>query len=191
MKLLFLDCDGVINNHLQHSNHYCRTHPFCVFRLNEILDTVPELQIVLSSAWRYYVINGLMTLKGLEELLLTHGLNCRDRLLDITESDEGFIPQGTVDKFAYLEEHGAVIRAQQIEAAVRRWTPAPTYWVALDDLELPLSPQHFVRTRRDRGMQFDDMEQVLALLQPVTLHEFLQQAAETVASWPEDRRSNY
>jgi hypothetical protein len=36
-KLIFLDCDGVLNDHKQHANGYCGTTRRCVQNLNRIL----------------------------------------------------------------------------------------------------------------------------------------------------------
>ena len=85
-KFLFLDVDGVLNLHEQYTNGYCGISPLFVNRLNIVLEETNAM-IVVSSAWRYLVHKGSMTLDGLENLLLTHGLNVAGKLAGITEKD--------------------------------------------------------------------------------------------------------
>lgn len=84
MKVIFLDIDGVLNDHTQMENHYCGTKYECVQQFNRILDAVPEAKIVISSAWRYMILRGDVTLKGFEMLLLTHGVKCHERVIGHT-----------------------------------------------------------------------------------------------------------
>jgi hypothetical protein len=72
MKLLFLDIDGVLNSHDQHPNGYCGIHPEKVMLLNGIVEKT-NCKIVISSAWRYMILRGDMTLKGFGNLLGTYG----------------------------------------------------------------------------------------------------------------------
>lgn len=43
MKLLFLDIDGVLNDHSKFSNNYCGIKQECVDNLNIILDKYKDL----------------------------------------------------------------------------------------------------------------------------------------------------
>jgi hypothetical protein len=63
-KILFLDMDGVLNAHewLGEAGS-CDVRHDCVLRLNRILHETGAA-IVLSSAWRYMVHGGDMTLPG-------------------------------------------------------------------------------------------------------------------------------
>jgi len=85
--VVYLDIDGVLNWHrfscLAQSNII---HPYNVKNLNFIL-LQTEARIVLSSAWRYMIHGGAMTLGGFEYLLRTHGV-VAGRLIGATCSDE-------------------------------------------------------------------------------------------------------
>lgn len=69
MKILFLDIDGVLNNHEKLESGYCGISQPQAHHLNLILDTFPDLKLVISSAWRYMTFRGDMTLRGFEMLL--------------------------------------------------------------------------------------------------------------------------
>lgn len=74
MKVLFLDIDGVLNGHEKlPGSQYCGIRPDCVARLNHVLKETGA-KIVVSSAWRYLILGGSMTLDGFGYLLTTHGL---------------------------------------------------------------------------------------------------------------------
>ena len=72
MKILFLDCDGVLNSKRKFPTGYFGIDPAGMFFLNHILDET-KAQVVISSAWRYLVLGGSMTLEGMEYLFRTHG----------------------------------------------------------------------------------------------------------------------
>jgi len=86
-KLLFLDIDGVLNRHDRHANGVCGLHPECVRELNRILDAVPDLQLVIISAWRYYIHDGFMNHDGFVMMLQTHGVACYGRIHGYTRRD--------------------------------------------------------------------------------------------------------
>lgn len=50
MRLLFLDVDGVLNNHIPLENGYCTLYYDKVQLMNKVLDYFPGMHIVLSSA---------------------------------------------------------------------------------------------------------------------------------------------
>lgn len=109
--LIFLDMDGVANDHKAHTNGYCGTKPECVAQLNRILRET-DAKVVLSSAWRYLIHSGSMTLRGFVNLLLTHGVEIqtnekrpRSRLIGITCRDEDLSPRGQQIRH-WLNEHG-------------------------------------------------------------------------------------
>lgn len=87
MKILFLDIDGVLNTHepLDPEVMCGRFHPDKVARLNHVL-RMTGAKIVLSSAWRYFVHRGEMTIAGVEWLLRSHGV-MQQRLIGITRPD--------------------------------------------------------------------------------------------------------
>lgn len=115
MKVVFLDIDGVLNNHTSWKNGYNGLHAKNVKAFNIFLKSEPETMVVISSAWRY-MIPKAMTLEGFEYLLLVGGLDCKGRILDITEKDE-IIPTRGAQIVEWLSRH-----------------PEIKHWLVLDDL---------------------------------------------------------
>jgi hypothetical protein len=72
VKVLFLDIDGVLNDHAKHPNGYCGLQSDKLLWLDVIVRET-GCKLVLASAWRYMILGGRMTLTGFEYLLLTHG----------------------------------------------------------------------------------------------------------------------
>lgn len=73
--ILFLDIDGVLNRHqFCPIAQSCDIERVCVEHLNTVLE-MTKCQIVISSAWRYMVSRGGMTLDGFWYMLRTHGLS--------------------------------------------------------------------------------------------------------------------
>lgn len=92
-KLLFLDIDGVLNDHA--FNEVAESSTLlgrCVKNLNLIVKRVPDLEVVLSSAWRYQILMGTTTLRGFGYMLRTHGVSKDMNLIGHTPSDEE-VPQ--------------------------------------------------------------------------------------------------
>jgi hypothetical protein len=87
VTILFLDIDGVLNGHEQDAWGYNRIQPGPVVHLNRILAET-EARLVISSAWRYLVHSGAMTLEGFTYMLITHGIGCHGRLAGVTCRDE-------------------------------------------------------------------------------------------------------
>lgn len=87
MVVLFLEIDGVLNDHTNLESGYCGVNQRCVSKFNAVLDAFPDLKIVISSAWRYMVLSHKMHLSGFEMLLLTHGVKCHDRIIGHTAPD--------------------------------------------------------------------------------------------------------
>ena len=163
MRLLFLDLDGVANDHVPLPSGYCGVLGQGRDALNHILAAVPDAQIVISSAWRYACINRWMTLKGFEFLLMTHGVCCRDRLLDHTAGDPQEFheadhnPPFNVDQW---KEAGLRWRAAQIRESVALHVPLT--WVVLDDL--PLEIETLVQTDPAVGLTMEQAEVAVAIL---------------------------
>ena len=84
MKTIFLDIDGVLNNHTPLNNGYCGIDRERAILFNGLLY---DSELVISSAWRYLVLNKYMTILGFENLLLTHGLKCHNKVKNITRQD--------------------------------------------------------------------------------------------------------
>jgi hypothetical protein len=92
--LIFLDIDGVLNNHsyIGGDVESCVILADNVRVLNKII-LGADAEIVLSSAWRY-MIPKAMTLKGFEYLLRSHGVAAKDRLIGYTRRDEKIATRG-------------------------------------------------------------------------------------------------
>jgi hypothetical protein len=71
---VFLDFDGVLNNEEDRSLQRGAFSPYNTHILSEFLDHIKDYEVVLSTAWRYYINHGHMTLKGMEILLQTHSI---------------------------------------------------------------------------------------------------------------------
>lgn len=68
MNVLFLDVNGVLNNHADQSIHRDKTE-----LLNQII-LKSKAKIVLTSSFRYLVLNREMTIESLDYLFQTHGV---------------------------------------------------------------------------------------------------------------------
>ncbi len=87
-KILFLDIDGVLNNHKWNEEAKSNTIlPRCVGQLNRIVREV-DPYVVLSSAWRYMITEGAMTLSGFHHMLQTHGVTKAMRLKAYLPKDD-------------------------------------------------------------------------------------------------------
>ncbi len=92
MKVLFLDIDGVLNGHeWDDEAKSCNIRRECVKHLNRVVRET-GCRVVLSSAWRYMVHGGAMTLRGFGYMLRTHGLladgGTMNLFVGLTDRDE-------------------------------------------------------------------------------------------------------
>jgi hypothetical protein len=154
-RLIFLDIDGVLNRHdfntEAQSSTFC---PDCVRQLNRVIDHTGA-KIVLSSAWRYMVHGGAITLKGFEYLLRTHGVTAKCEVVSVTEPDETVPGRG---------------------AQIRHWIEAnaagrpPLRFVVVDDEpalcdEIESRGLPLVRTDPRDGLTAKDADAVIAYFQ--------------------------
>lgn len=162
MKLIFLDIDGVLNDHTRFENGYCGIQREPVEQLNRILAAVPDAQIVISSAWRYMIHCRPEEIKWFENLLLTHGINCYGRLISCTISDEEQAGEHDMD---WWRKNGIDVRVDQIDQYLMdHYEYVGVFeWVVLDDMDLPI--QRFVRTSGNVGLTRDNADQAIAILQ--------------------------
>ncbi len=153
-KVIFLDIDGVCNDHTFNSQANSTTiKASCVNNLNKIL-TETDSQIVLSTAWRYMILNGAMTLKGFEYLLRTHGVYAENRLLGLTREDR-LLPNDPNNK----RERGVEIQDWLKEH------PEVEKYVVVDDLDLGISKLHpFVQTNKNTGLTEEETLKAINLL---------------------------
>lgn len=147
MKLLFLDIDGVLNCHKKFENGYCGIEQHCVRNFNFLLQKEPTTKIVISSAWRYMVHCEEMTLKGLEYLLITHGINCYNRLHGVTRKDIEI----SKNKWEDRED-------QILSYIVMHKYP----YVVLDDLKLNM--ERFVQVDGSSGLTLKDVDKAIGIL---------------------------
>lgn len=148
MKLLFLDLDGVANNHAYNETSQSTTFlPRCVDQLNRIIEAT-DCRLVLSSAWRYMLIGRAMTLCGFEYLLRSHGVAAQGRLVGMTPADEEWSQ-----------------RESQIKEFLRGRVDVDG-WCVLDDLPLMLYPEQwrFVRVDGSIGLTEKDADRAIAVL---------------------------
>lgn len=152
LKLLFLDIDGVLNDHTQQSNGYCGVGQKQVDNLNRVLDEVPDLQLVISSSWRYMMSSGQMTLVGFSNLLCTHGVKAHRRIHGKTEPDETVC---TRDRSNFC-----VCRSELISRYLE--AHKPDSFVVLDDG--PLEVPNFVLVDGSLGLTNGDVTKALRML---------------------------
>ena len=149
MSLIFLDIDGVLNAH-----DWCEEAKSCLFRaecienFNTILKTC-EPVVVISSAWRYMILNGATTFTGFEYMLRTHGVSEKLRVVGHTPSDEE-IP----------------LRGDQISDWLKKNASQSPHYVVIDDLDLGISAagHPFVHTEGKVGLTAVEAERVIAIL---------------------------
>ena len=157
--ILFLDIDGVLNDHTKLPSGYCGIQFDKVLQLNRILDAV-DPQIVVSSAWRYQVTEGAMTLRGFETLLLVHGVKCHNRVLATTQRDPVIAEPDHMDTDTW-NRLGLQWRSHQIT----RWLAAngsACPFVVLDDL--PIDVPNLVQTDGSIGLTRADADRAIQIL---------------------------
>lgn len=141
--VLFLDIDGVLNAHMVHqATSHCGVDVWCAGMLNRVIENVPSLKIVLSSAWRYMITRGDMTLRGFEYLMATHGVDMAGRLIGVTDEDRTVDEPRSDQILRFVKSHGI------------------TRYMVVDDL--PLGMDRFVRTQPKIGLTSDDAERLVA-----------------------------
>lgn len=169
-KVIFLDIDGVLNDHVPRDNGYCGMQMEFVHELNRILAAVPDAQLVISSAWRYMVIRGEMTLKGFEFLLVSHGVNCLGRVHGVTDPDDDVPPEKHEPPFdkAWWSAFGMEQRPKQIHRYVA--AHGIDRYVILEDL--PLFCDNHIYTvsgefgRQVLGLKSWDANNAISILNP-------------------------
>ena len=161
MKIIFLDIDGVLNQHQRFENGFTGIHLECVQRLNTLLEAIPEAQLVITSAWRYLMLGSQMTTNGFEYMLITHGVNCRGRVHGYTARDS--FDREPTDKASW-ENSGLLCRAQQIKDYACSNFLNSNY-VVIDDLPLDLPKNVFVKTDGQVGLTDTHVKKAIAILQ--------------------------
>lgn len=148
--IIFLDIDGVLNNHSVHPiTKYGSIDRDKAELFNEILERTGA-KFVVTSAWRYVVHCGSMTWKGLQNLLYTHWIRA-DRYRDYTRPDDGVVTD----------------RARQVTKYLSRWSKRKRMsYVVIDDIDFgfKVAGHPFVKIDGDIGITRGDAEKVIAIL---------------------------
>lgn len=160
VKFLFLDIDGVLNPHEKLSTGYCGICRERAALLNKVLDAVPDVQIVISSAWRYMMLNGSMGLKGFEFMLLIHGIRCRDRVHGHTCADGDVCEEPPHDDVETWRKIGLTMRAAQISRYVAEHGAAT--FAVVDDL--PIDVPNLVLTDSAVGLTEAHVDLLIGIL---------------------------
>lgn len=148
MKVVFLDIDGVLNAIDAYDWEFdtrALLSQRCISVFNGII-AYTGAKVVLSSAWRYYVHENHMTVRGFEKLLRSHGV--RGELLSVTPADHEIDDRG--DQISHwIETRGSVV----------------TSYVVLDDVSDESMAKHpFVHTNPKTGLTVADGRKAVALL---------------------------
>ena len=136
--IIFLDIDGVLNDHGRVIDYHCGIQFDKVERLNIITSTIGA-DLVISTAWRYLILGGAMTVDGFGYLLKTHGVF--GNVIGNTCSDE--MISG---------------RSNQITAYIKRLN---TKYLVIDDL--PIIGHPLVQTDGFVGLTDENVEQALKI----------------------------
>ncbi len=156
--IIFLDIDGVLNRCGNLNGTGRMFEPECTWALKWVIEKT-NAAIVLSSSWRYYVLDtdefpSSMTLSGFEFLLRTHGLcpfGVHPVVVGTTAKD---LPDNRLD--------GRLMRCEQIQEWIDRHKPER--YVAIDDADLGMEFCEFVKTDGSVGLTIDNAIEVVRLL---------------------------
>lgn len=159
--LIFLDIDGVLNDHTPRENGYCGIESRLAYHLNRIL-RLTAAEIVVSSAWRYLMFGGHMSLDGFANMLATHGLDVIGRIAGFTDQDT-MIPNDVGQLVPMPNERGEQIarwlKGHPAKGRQRRY-------VVIDDLDLGISEagHPFVQTDGKIGLTTADADRAIEIL---------------------------
>lgn len=143
-RVIFLDIDGVLNDHTPVVGNYCGINRRPARNFCRLLNR--NTQVVISSAWRYMVHGGAMTIEGFRYMLATHGIFAN--ILGVTPTDETVLS-----------------RADQIMFTI--YEHKISRFVVLDDLDLGLSEKfgnRFVKVNGKRGLTMWDVKRAAKVL---------------------------
>lgn len=159
IAILFIDVDGVLNFHEKTPSGYCGIDPRCRDRLNRITDETGAV-LVISSAWRYLVTSGEMTVKGFEGMLRTHGIKAD--VIGVTRRDSEVLgPDGKL--MPMPDERGGQISDW---LAVYGVVHDSIRYVVIDDMDLGIkfNGHPFVQTDGNVGLTEADADRAIAIL---------------------------
>lgn len=140
-KVIFLDIDGVLNDHTILDSGCCGIDREKASFLNYIIRKTGA-RLIITSAWRYMVLCDAMTAHGFSYLLRTHGIDA------------------TIDGFTTLDE-SICTREAQIKEYLRNAINIDKY-VIIDDLNLDID--NFVKIDGNIGLTLNDVEKAISIL---------------------------
>jgi len=143
MKVLFLDIDGVLNLWPAPTRSGVFHKPSCI-NLEYLLTKVPDLKIVMSSAWRL-----LHTLEELKDILKSNGIDPR-RLIGVTGTEQS---PNSDDR-----------RGFQIECWLKRHPKVKTFAIVDDETDMGSLKNKLVKTDRYVGLTQSNVEKLIELL---------------------------
>lgn len=171
--LIFLDVDGVLNGHASHPfTKYNTIDKDKAERFNHVI-YMTNAQFVVSSAWRYLVHGGSMSLEGLRNLLYSHWI-LADRLVGITRKD---ISEAVTDRGRQITEwlaenpgYGPVIAIDDggKDRETGEWT----------DLGIIAEGHTLVVTQGQYGLTDDDAREAIAWLKAEPIYRAAERLAE-------------
>lgn len=161
--ILFLDIDGVLNDHTWHQPADSTTiDKPCMDRLNKIIAET-GCDIVISTAWRYMVHSQVMNVIGFFQMLRTHGLTKHARIIGLTHPDE-VRNDGTTWTTSDVEKSD---RGHQIQNWLNMFGADRHYCVVDDRDDLGIQQLHaanFIQTQSNVGMTDLEMERIIEVL---------------------------
>lgn len=147
--LIFLDIDGVFNDHSVMENKYCTIQYDKMLLFNQLAPA----DIVITSAWRYLMLEKTMTLRGFTHLLSSHGLSENFNIIDRLPPDTPGCPRG-------VQIH------RWLQFNIPHNDRKTLKYVVLDDLDLDITLYNltFVQTIGTVGLTQEDIERCKQLL---------------------------
>ncbi len=141
---IFIDIDGVLNNHNSFDNGYCPINYSCVKAFNCLLNEWTEAKVIISSSWRYLILSKQMTITGFESMLLTYGLDIHGRLFGYTRASKRHLE----DDSRYKE--------------IKDWVEENNCqnWIVLDDLFLS-NDRRFFKINPKTGLDLPKVNQII------------------------------
>ena len=158
MKVLFLDIDGVLNNHkINPESGCCGIDRRPMKQLNRILIRT-ECCLVISSAWRYMIHNEAMTVTGFFHMLRILGMRGdHNPILDIIEKDD-------------LQDTSTGQRAKQIQKFLQRKNTFIDQYCIVDDCDFGFTENklNFVKTNPKTGLIWVEAKKIIGVLNNAT-----------------------
>lgn len=167
--ILFLDIDGVLNDHTWHQPADSTTiDKPCMDRLNKIIEAT-DCDIVISSAWRYMILSQAMSPIGFYQMLRTHGLSKHARIVGLTHPDECNADNSRDSRVTYSDGVVALPsnRGEQIAHWLKKYGEGRRYCVVDDRDDLGIQQLHvgnFIQTKSDTGMTDLEMNRIISIL---------------------------